>query len=985
MSLYVNKCECNQACQFKNSEHLENFSNELRMSCVNCEVLSGGSVTRVLIAQDARVTTLFRVIGKYQHEYSSPSYGQQQNQTSSQVNYSPPSSTSTASSYYDGYNTPAATNTTTATDYGYTPPAAVTAATSTDYGYTAPASSTDYNYSHTPSVTTTPATTDYGYTPPAAVTAATTGYQSNSNVGYLSHSQTASTQQDTSYSPRNSYHQSYSNLGYDAYAQQPQPQQQSTGHLSQSYQSNPNVGYLSHSQTSTSAQDTSAQEVQEYWRKYYEQQRQYEVEQEKIKAEEAERVKQQQNAEYEKMQRELQKQRDEVERMKEELQRQQQTQMRKGHESMRQLEQERAQIQVWQQEEMKRQLNEVQRERELASKHEEEVRRALAEEQRVQQQRLIEQQNILREQQANIERKLHQDEATRTAAESRRLQEMRQKEEELAKRRADIEHQESRLEQEKKVPSQLASKQKEEFAKQQEELRRKNEEIVREKAALDVQRKAEEAARQEKRREIEAIRLADEKKLREQQELLKREQDMLDIQKKELKLQFQEARQSIDSLQPMRDLVSIINISGGSPGNSVSPSSIQGKKLPAKQAPLPPGQKPPAQVAQATVQVVRSPPPPRFPGLDLDAVIEGYKVRDVVRAQRAARRWLNRRKFRRIVALKLHATDPETENLKRRYRSVNEVYTTEFYFIPMEVEANVTKLFKSADIQRIFSNLRSLVTVSTDFLHDLEIRLHQFPIKVGDIFLKYAPIFKIYTEYVNNFETVTPKVTQLKETPMGLSFFNEQKQKSKVNADINTLLIMPVQRIPRYELLLREILSHTEADHVEYQSIKTAHESIKNINKYINERKRNVDNRSRLVELQKEIKNAPELMASHRYFVREGPCVISSTKKHESGNIYLLFFNDMILVTKKAGMFSSCKYEYLYSIPLLDSDVRNIESQDSMVRIVNGKLDSIDVVIYTLCFATKKEKDVWLSDLTSESTLKGSLVRIQSSASLGGI
>lgn len=40
--------------------------------------------------------------------------------------------------------------------------------------------------------------------------------------------------------------------------------------------------------------------------------------------------------------------------------------------------------------------------------------------------------------------------------------------------------------------------------------------------------------------------------------------------------------------------------------------------------------------------------------------------------------------------------------------------------------------------------------------------------------------------------------------------------------DLQSFLIMPVQRFPRYELLLREVLKHTPADHVDRDSLQKA-------------------------------------------------------------------------------------------------------------------------------------------------------------------
>ncbi len=54
-------------------------------------------------------------------------------------------------------------------------------------------------------------------------------------------------------------------------------------------------------------------------------------------------------------------------------------------------------------------------------------------------------------------------------------------------------------------------------------------------------------------------------------------------------------------------------------------------------------------------------------------------------------------------------------------------------------------------------------------------------------------------------------------------------------------LIMPVQRIPRYQLLLRELDKVTEEGHPEKQHLGEALQKIEHIAKHVNEEKRNVN------------------------------------------------------------------------------------------------------------------------------------------------
>ena len=54
--------------------------------------------------------------------------------------------------------------------------------------------------------------------------------------------------------------------------------------------------------------------------------------------------------------------------------------------------------------------------------------------------------------------------------------------------------------------------------------------------------------------------------------------------------------------------------------------------------------------------------------------------------------------------------------------------------------------------------------------------------------------------------------------------------------EIQSLLITPVQRIPRYALLISDLLRHTSADHSDYSNLQIAQEKLKATASYVNSR-----------------------------------------------------------------------------------------------------------------------------------------------------
>jgi len=309
---------------------------------------------------------------------------------------------------------------------------------------------------------------------------------------------------------------------------------------------------------------------------------------------------------------------------------------------------------------------------------------------------------------------------------------------------------------------------------------------------------------------------------------------------------------------------------------------------------------------------------------------------------------------------------------------LREIYTSElsyvasmqllnnFYVVPMQVEAMVKKTFSEKDVAAIFSSVNTILDVSKGLVAELEARLDKWPSVqlFGDIFIRLAPVMKLYAEYINNFDNANARLKAILSTPEGLAFFESCRQKSRSNLDINSLLIMPVQRVPRYELLLKELIRFTEESHVDYKNLVQAQEAIRQINAYINQKKKDTDSRQKLLTIQKEVKGCPTLMVAHRYFLMEGSLQVSGSNKHETGSFYFFLFNDVLMATrKKERLFHHDELEFAFSINLTNAIVKRV-ADTLMFRIVIGGLEDINVVIYTFLCQSMAEREKWLKEFT---------------------
>merc|ERR1712012_697633 len=93
---------------------------------------------------------------------------------------------------------------------------------------------------------------------------------------------------------------------------------------------------------------------------------------------------------------------------------------------------------------------------------------------------------------------------------------------------------------------------------------------------------------------------------------------------------------------------------------------------------------------------------------------------------------------------------------------------------------------------------------------------------VAQVFEKYLQFFKIYSEYVGNYKDKLAKLGKIIKTYQFKKFedayyrmtrnpenISKEYDRLLLSQPIESFLIMPVQRLPRYSLLLKQLLKST--------------------------------------------------------------------------------------------------------------------------------------------------------------------------------
>ncbi|KAG2392464.1 hypothetical protein C9374_012716 [Naegleria lovaniensis] len=197
----------------------------------------------------------------------------------------------------------------------------------------------------------------------------------------------------------------------------------------------------------------------------------------------------------------------------------------------------------------------------------------------------------------------------------------------------------------------------------------------------------------------------------------------------------------------------------------------------------------------------------------------------------------------------------------------------------------------------IFSNIEQILKTNTALLHDLEMdwKMHWPKNHFPSIFKKILPFLKVYTVYVNNYEKANELVEELiLRNPKFNEFVETVYEKKGVT--LQSLLITPVQRIPRLKMLFSELLKRTVIEHVEYNVIVETLAILNELALFVNEKKRHDENNITFLRLQQILKKRfNNLVTPHRKYLKKDDFRIQCSRKFLNSNCEVYLCNDMMI------------------------------------------------------------------------------------------
>uniref|UniRef100_Q7TSI6 VAV2 n=1 Tax=Mus musculus TaxID=10090 RepID=Q7TSI6_MOUSE len=240
-----------------------------------------------------------------------------------------------------------------------------------------------------------------------------------------------------------------------------------------------------------------------------------------------------------------------------------------------------------------------------------------------------------------------------------------------------------------------------------------------------------------------------------------------------------------------------------------------------------------------------------------------------------------------------------------------------------------------ADMAAVFINLEDLIKVHHSFLRAIDVSMMAGGSTLAKVFLEFKERLLIYGEYCSHMEHAQSTLNQLLASRED---FRQKVEECTLRVQdgkfkLQDLLVVPMQRVLKYHLLLKELLSHS-ADRPERQQLKEALEAMQDLAMYINEVKRDKETLKKISEFQCSIENLQVKLEEFGRPKIDGELKVRSIVNHTKQDRYLFLFDKVVIVCKRKGY----SYELKEVIELLFHKMTDDPMHNKDIKKSHGKM-----------------------------------------------
>jgi hypothetical protein len=255
----------------------------------------------------------------------------------------------------------------------------------------------------------------------------------------------------------------------------------------------------------------------------------------------------------------------------------------------------------------------------------------------------------------------------------------------------------------------------------------------------------------------------------------------------------------------------------------------------------------------------------------------------------------------------------------------------------------------------LFSNIEEILRVNKYILEELEIASNQSHEAIAQVFETTVPFLQQYLLYYTNYHQASELLKHLMDVSRDFRLFLRacEYQPRCKGEKLPSLLIQPVQRLPRYRLLLETLLKHTPSNSKEHALLERAIEKIGHVLNKLNGEIAKKHEREQMQVLASRFENEVHMIAPHRQLIKEGPLLKISLTWGARQERYVVLMNDMMIYGKK--QFTADKFSSSHELGLLQAVVLASDEEDETFFILLTPQKSIYFIAPSV-----EEKNSWV-------------------------
>uniref|UniRef100_A0A5S6QTI7 DH domain-containing protein n=1 Tax=Trichuris muris TaxID=70415 RepID=A0A5S6QTI7_TRIMR len=233
------------------------------------------------------------------------------------------------------------------------------------------------------------------------------------------------------------------------------------------------------------------------------------------------------------------------------------------------------------------------------------------------------------------------------------------------------------------------------------------------------------------------------------------------------------------------------------------------------------------------------------------------------------------------------------------------------YLRPLK-RPELCSLIELGTLNEIFFQVPEMLGHHEAFLNAIRSRLDFWDNKqkIGDVLLANftkQSVIDTYMAFINNWKNARLAIRKACSAKPAFAKYLERCSREHMNKlSLDALLIMPVQRIPRYELLLKELLKHTSVEHPDHALLimagKVLHDLASKIDQIQQETGFSDQMQQKLREIEAIVEGLDDLVSPERIYYRCDLVQVDTANGIRERCLFL--FSDLLLittVTAKAG------------------------------------------------------------------------------------